>query len=398
MKKDKWSSLSHNGPLFPKSYEYKKLPIIVKGKEYILDVNAEEMAYAWAAKSETPYIKNKVFQENFWNDFKKYLPKDLQSSVFPNDWDFTKMYSYILRTREEKKNLPKEVKLAEKDERDKLKAIYGKANLDGIEVDLGAYIVEPAGIYMGRGNHPKSGAWKVQAKPEDITINISKGSPTPIPPKGHHWKEVVENKGAFWTCKWYNNIDGSSKRILFGATSFVKQNADKKKFTKAIKLAQNWDKVVKHIDKNLSNENMYIRKVATVSKLISVMSIRVGDEKGEDTADTVGASSLRSEHIKLIGNKIEFDFLGKDSIRYHNIVEFESIVISNFRDFMIGKKPDEKIFDEISSSSVTEFLSEVMEGLTAKVFRTATGSNLLAQELRNQAVDPSLKEAKKLSL
>jgi len=52
------------------------------------------------------------------------------------------------------------------------------------------------------------------------------------------------------------------------------------------------------------------------------LALRVGNEKDEDEADTVGCCSLRIEHIKLfdkvdgIGeNVVEFDFLGKDSIR-----------------------------------------------------------------------------------
>ena len=53
------------------------------------------------------------------------------------------------------------------------------------------------------------------------------------------------------------------------------------------------------------------------------LALRVGNEKDEDEADTVGCCSLRIEHIKLydsfdgVGdNVVEFDFLGKDSIRF----------------------------------------------------------------------------------
>lgn len=394
--KDKWKTLEHSGPLFPKKYEYKKYRISVAGKSVVLDEVAEEMAYAWAAKTNTPYIEDSVFQKNFWKDFKPHLPKDLQSTKFPEDWDFSQIYSDILKTREEKKNLPKSVKDEEKKKRDELKAIYGKAKLDGVEVELGAYIVEPSGLFMGRGQHPLRGRWKVQAQPEDITINLSKGSRVPSPPSGHKWKEVVENKGAFWTSMWHDNLGGAQKRILFGATSFVKQNADKKKFTKAITLAQNWDKVVSHIDQGLTSRDSFTRKVATVCKLIQTMSIRVGDEKEYESADTVGASSLRVEHIKIDGNKIEFDFLGKDSIRYHNIVEFDINTVRNIKEFMNGKSKSDMIFEEISSSDVAEFLSSVLPGLTAKLFRTASGSTLLANALKSKDLDPSLKDAKKV--
>ncbi len=57
------------------------------------------------------------------------------------------------------------------------------------------------------------------------------------------------------------------------------------------------------------------------------LALRAGNEKEEgETADTVGCCSLRVEHITLHelleGSEcvVEFDFLGKDSIRYYNKV------------------------------------------------------------------------------
>lgn len=75
---------------------------------------------------------------------------------------------------------------------------------------------------------------------------------------------------------------------------------------------------------------------------IDKLALRAGNEKDADeTADTVGCCSLRVEHISLViclscppfcflglheeldGKKdmVEFDFLGKDSIRYYNRVQ-----------------------------------------------------------------------------
>lgn len=61
--------------------------------------------------------------------------------------------------------------------------------------------------------------------------------------------------------------------------------------------------------------------------MILKLALRAGNEKEEgETADTVGCCSLRVEHItlhdKLDSSEcvVEFDFLGKDSIRYYNKV------------------------------------------------------------------------------
>lgn len=63
------------------------------------------------------------------------------------------------------------------------------------------------------------------------------------------------------------------------------------------------------------------------------LALRAGNEKEEgETADTVGCCSLRVEHIKLHEkldgreHVVEFDFLGKDSIRYYNKVSVEKPV------------------------------------------------------------------------
>ena len=55
--------------------------------------------------------------------------------------------------------------------------------------------------------------------------------------------------------------------------------------------------------------------------------MRVGDEKDPDEADTVGAITLRAEHIKIEGDILHFDFLGKDSVRW--VKERESPTTSN---------------------------------------------------------------------
>lgn len=77
--------------------------------------------------------------------------------------------------------------------------------------------------------------------------------------------------------------------------------------------------------------------------------MRVGNEKNEDEADTVGCCSLRVEHISFDGDsKITLDFLGKDSMKYHNTVVVDQIIYDNLRRFVKGKKPENELFDLIN--------------------------------------------------
>ena len=101
--------------------------------------------------------------------------------------------------------------------------------------------------------------------------------------------------------------------------------------------------------------------------------MRVGDEKEEDEADTVGASTLRVEHLKFLPKGIEFDFLGKDSVRWEKTLELDgadSPIRRNLQEFSSAKKPEDLVFDGITSEGVNRFLGKGMRGLTAKVFRT----------------------------
>jgi DNA topoisomerase-1 len=93
--------------------------------------------------------------------------------------------------------------------------------------------------------------------------------------------------------------------------------------------------------------------------LIDRLALRVGNEKGEDEADTVGCCSLRVEHLTFEpDNKITLDFLGKDSMRYENTVEVDKIVYDNLLKFTKNKNPDNDLFDRINASRLNDYLKE----------------------------------------
>lgn len=116
--------------------------------------------------------------------------------------------------------------------------------------------------------------------------------------------------------------------------------------------------------------------------LIDRLALRVGNEKGEDEADTVGCCSLRVEHIRFeVDSQITLDFLGKDSMQYLNTIKVETIVYRLLRAFTNAKKPEDEIFDRINPGRLNEFLKNFMDDLSAKVFRTYNASVTLQQEL-----------------
>ena len=69
--------------------------------------------------------------------------------------------------------------------------------------------------------------------------------------------------------------------------------------------------------------NQEMKQLGVATFFIDRLALRVGNEKGEDEADTVGTCSLRVEHVSVhdTNHQIIFDFLGKDSMRYYNQVD-----------------------------------------------------------------------------
>ena len=98
-----------------------------------------------------------------------------------------------------------------------------------------------------------------------------------------------------------------------------------------------------------------------------------------------------------MGNfKIEFDFLGKDSVPFKQEIELDEQTVRNLIELSQGKKKTDFIFENVTSGSVSDFLNGVLKGLSAKQFRTSSGTMLLCEYLRENPVDPNWKERKKV--
>jgi DNA topoisomerase-1 len=192
-----------------------------------------------------------------------------------------------------------------------------------------------------------------------------------------------------YLAKWEDKLCGKVKYVWFSDSAFLKQEREKEKFQKAEKLGKRIPEVEAHIMKNLDSEDDRRRMIATVCWLILRLNMRVGDEKDPGEADTVGAITLRPEHIKAEGNILHFDFLGKDAVRWVKEVEAPPQVIKNVGEYSRGCR--EYLFEDIDSKKVSRFLSEKMKGLTAKVFRTWRCTQTVSEHLakcRTKKEDP----------
>jgi len=381
--------LSHNGILIPK-YEPKGFHIIFKDKKIDLKPEQEEMAVAWVKKVETDYVKDKVFVGNFFDDFCKAL--GVKGSV--SDFDFSEIKKIVDKEREVKLNMSKEEKKKLAAERKAIretnKEKYGFATIDGERVELGNYMAEPSSIFMGRGEHPLRGRWKNGAKESDVVLNLSPDSKVP-PSK---WKAIVWQPSSMWIGKWDDKLSDKEKYIWVSDFSPMKQEREIEKFEKAKELEKKFGLIKSHIIKNLDSDNVKKRKIATVCYLIDALSMRVGDEKDEDEADTVGAITLTTKNIVICQNNlVKFNFIGKDYVKWEKEIVLPENIVRNLKEFI--KNSESFVFDKVRSEDVNGFLSEIVGGITAKVFRTYHASKVVKEYIGNVKVKQDDSEAYK---
>ncbi|MCW3991301.1 MAG: DNA topoisomerase I [Candidatus Bathyarchaeota archaeon] len=374
--------LHHNGVLVPPRYEGRGLAMKVGGEEVKLTPEQEEMAVAWARKMGTPYVEDPVFARNFHRNFSAKLGIEAE----PGDVDYSEVLRVVEEerayraclTREERRRLAAERKAR----REANKERYGFALVDGSRMEVGNYTVEPSSIFMGRGSHPMRGRWKEGPREEDIELNLSPDAPRPP----GDWRGVVWKPEATWIARWRDKLGGNMKYVWLSESSFIKQKKDIEKFEKARELRRNLEGVQRHILENLDAEDLRRRKMATVCYLIDRLKFRVGDEKDEEEADTVGASTLRPEHIHFNGDgTVTFDFLGKDSVPHVIRDKLPEQIVRNLKEF--SANASSTLFDGVDSKRVSSFLDEVMTGLSAKVFRTCYSSESVEEKLYENEVD-----------
>ena len=382
--KMKWKTLQHNGILFPPDFESKGIKIRIKDQDVALDLLQEEMIYQWAKKKDTPYAQDEVFQKNFVADFAKTFNGKYKNLTL-SDIDLSNPFKLVdkekdakeLLTKEEKKSLAAERKKL----REEMKAKYGMAIMDGKQVEVANYMAEPSGIFIGRGEHPMRGKWKPKVSSKDVTLNLGRDAKVPL----GDWGKIVHDRDSMWMASWTDVLTQKRKYVWLADTAGIKQDRDKAKYDKAKKLATEIDKIKDKIVNDMQNKDAKLRRISTACYLIYRTAMRVGDEKDPEEADTVGATTLRKEHVKLNGDSIEFDFLGKDSVRWQETVPaigHDKQFHDNLKELVSKKKDSDEIFDEITSRHVNLYYSGVVKGLTAKVFRTYLASSVVTKYLR----------------
>ena len=144
------------------------------------------------------------------------------------------------------------------------------------------------------------------------------------------------------------------------------------------------------------------RVAAGVVRLIGEAFFRVGNERYAQENRTFGIATLRKRHVKRLGDRVVFEYVGKESIRQRQTVCDPTLVA--LVDALLAT-PGSRLFRyqdpsgcwcDLSARDVNEYLHDVLEvPYTAKDFRTWGGTLRLATILADLGPADTEREAKR---
>jgi DNA topoisomerase-1 len=169
-----------------------------------------------------------------------------------------------------------------------------------------------------------------------------------------------------------------------------REERDETKYERMIDFARALPRMRTRINRDLRRRGLPREKVlAAVARLLETTLVRVGNDEYARDNRSFGLTTLRDEHAKVRGSKIEFDFLGKSGIG-HEVETQDSRLARIVRECQ--NLPGQELFQyvdaggrvrDVGSEDVNRYLREISgQDFTAKDFRTWAGTSLAAQALR----------------
>lgn len=369
---------------------------------------------------ELPCMQDKKFIKRVFECIKSAGGKDFTSkpdlvSFVASDKEIAKWRKWYAEEKERKAAWKKANADEIKKQNDELKAKYGIVKINGNDEPLASWTIEPEGIFFGRGDSPLNGYWKFENTAADIKLNTnSKNLPEALF-YGEDGEMLITSNFA-WNVAWnpeshfaaqYNinigipNTDGSIKTlkstkykmIQFAAASSVKKEGQTKKYAAGATLGKSYEKVLAKIASDFKAKKDLSTTVAVF--MLFEKGIRIGFA-GETENGTKGLLALEwGKDVKRSGNKIKFDFYGKDSVRDTSVIETE------YADIIEETWAKDKML-KTDKLQIKQYISQVVPELdgifTPKLARTAVAAYTATKALEEMTAKYKVTKSSPLAL
>ena len=194
-----------------------------------------------------------------------------------------------------------------------------------------------------------------------------------IPPM---WDEV-------WICKHQNGHIQATGRDAKGRKQYIyhqkwREVRDRAKFEHLIDFAEALPSLRSRLYRDMKKDGLPRDKVvAAVVKLLEATLIRVGNEAYAKRNKSYGLTTIRSKHVDVDGDDIEFEFKGKSGVEHDISLENHTLAeIVKACDELPGYElfaylDDDGKARDVDSADVNAYLKEVTgSSFSAKDFRT----------------------------
>ena len=178
---------------------------------------------------------------------------------------------------------------------------------------------------------------------------------------------------------------------------------DHAKFERMIELSDVLWKVREHVERDIALPGLQRAKVmATMVWLLERTLIRVGSHELARENNSFGLTTLRRRHVSIDGATLRFEFRGKSGVTHTVAVTDRRIarIVQRCREL-----PGRELFqylDEdgrrqiVYADDVNSYLREITgRDVTAKDFRTWTGTMIAAESLREMGPAPTKRDAER---
>ncbi len=182
-----------------------------------------------------------------------------------------------------------------------------------------------------------------------------------------------------------------------------REERDESKFDRMLAFSAGLPRLRERVEQDLALPGLPRRKLlATIVRLLDKTLIRIGNEEYLRDNKSVGLTTMRRRHVEVDGHVLTFTFRGKSGVQHE-------IAVTDRRLARIVKQlqelPGQELFHYVDddgmrivvdSADVNGYLQEITEDdVTAKDFRTWSGTMLAAQALRAAGPASTVAEVKR---
>lgn len=217
-------------------------------------------------------------------------------------------------------------------------------------------------------------------------------------PVGLQEKDVEVNvegdTDSHWILRWKDGKTGKVKRAY--TREFLKRNAEVK-WERITSISEDQIEVVKgRTISNLKNEKLSEKEKdkSAVIAIIAFTGLRVGQRKNFEETGNRGVTTLAKSNIKINGNTISLDFVGKSY--QQNTAEIKNRVLADYLKGKLENLKDEDFVFNVSRAQVDDHLKNDLGLKENKIkdFRTYFATQKATEILAKEAAKIELPEKK----